>query len=140
MKNDEKPKRRMSPASLANLRPVKPGEVLNPKGNTNTELRRIRQLTVIGYGRVIELAMTSNLTELKALMNDKEATAIELGVVTSLVKAIERGDVDVFERLASRIVGKIPDKIQIEQAITVSVSFDDREKLRATMAKLRADV
>lgn len=134
---------------LANLRPAKKGEVRNPKGihahPLAEALINLRKFTLEEYRVVIEETLMGNIAGLQKMVKESEATnsktsALRVGVAMSILKAIKRGDHTVFEQLASRIVGKIPDQLNINAGLQVHVSFDDKQKLKETIAKLEADV
>lgn len=107
----------VSPKSLANLKAhqFKKGQKANPlgAGAHNKELKALRKLTVKEYREVIELALTSNLAALKALAADPETTALQAGIAVALGKAIQRGDWGVINSIAERLVGKLPDKLDV---------------------------
>lgn len=91
----------------------KKGQSGNPKGRqANPITKALRNLTVKEYQEVINLALKGNLRDLQALINDPNTSCMQVGVATALAKAIKAGDVDIIDRLASRIIGKIPDKFE----------------------------
>jgi hypothetical protein len=142
MEKETKKKKRMTPAQLANLRPIKPGEVRNPNGGRAHDpvKQALRNLTIKEYREVIEVALRSNVAGLKAFLSDKNASAIQVAIASGLLKSFLRGDVSVLEMLASRLIGKVPDKVEVATTSVVHVSFEDREKLRQTINELWANV
>lgn len=93
----------------------RPGVSGNPKGRPpiSKEQRELRKLTIERYREIINIALTGNLEELKAYIQDADTPAIQVGVATALLKGIKNGDVTVLEHFAARLVGKIPDTINI---------------------------
>lgn len=135
---------------LANLRPAKKGEIRNPKGvhshgPITQMLANLKKFTLDEYRVVIEQTLMGNLASLEKIVKESKAedsptSALQVGVATSILKAISRGDHTVFEALASRIIGKIPDKLEVNAGITVKLDLNDKGRLKAMIAKLRADV
>jgi hypothetical protein len=116
----------------------------NPEGSRahNPAIRALKKLTIEIYREVIELAMTSNLAALKEVAEHPDTPAVQVGVAVALMKAIREGDYGVIERIAERIVGKIPDELNVN-----SKNFNanlnariDQTKLKAALAKLEDDV
>lgn len=100
--------------ALKNLKPFKPGQSGNPGGvPLNPIAKALKELTVQTYREVIELVLTGNIDALKAMIKDQKTPAIQVGVATAFMKAIQTGDYGVIERIAERIVGKIPDEINL---------------------------
>ena len=102
----------------------KPGQTGNPNGRPplTKEQRALRTLTIERYREVIELALTGNLEELKAFIEDPDTPVIQVGVGTAILTAIKKGDASVLETFAARIVGKIPDEIKITSNSNVNVN------------------
>ncbi len=83
----------VNPKSLKNLKHVQKGQILNPEGGRamNPLVKALRRLTLDSYREVIELALDSNVDALKALVANKETPAIQVGIATSLLRAISKG-------------------------------------------------
>lgn len=116
----------------------------NPKGRPviSPEQRALRKMTVESYREVIELALTGDLTELKAFAEHPKTPVIQVGVAVCLIKAIKDGDPSVLERFAERLIGKIPDVIKIESNNTnTNLNGEiDKAALRKAMAEIDKDV
>jgi hypothetical protein len=128
----------------ANLKPIKKGEVRNPEGSRshNPAVKALKKLTLETYREVIELVLTGNLASLKALAENPDTPAIQVGVATAFMKAITAGDYNVIEQIASRIVGKIPDEINVNSK-NVNANLNasiDKEKLKKALIDLENDV
>ncbi len=127
--------------SLANLKPIKKGEVRNKTGsNMNPAIRALKNLTIETYREVIELALTSNIDALKSIATDPNTPAVQVGVATALMKAIQAGDWTVIEQIAARIVGKIPDELKVHSTNNTRVALVDEVKMREAMKKIEEDV
>lgn len=136
-----KKKSKLTPAMIANK--WKPGQTGNPEGarRHNPISKALKKLTIDTYREVIEIALTGNLARLEEIVKDENSSAIQVGIATALGKAIKAGDYDVVERLAERIVGKIPDEVHVKSS-NVNTNLDgklDPAKLRAALAKLESD-
>lgn len=124
----------------------KPGQSGNPNGGRahNPAVKALSKLTVETYREVIELVLTGNLQAIQDMIKDPNTVAIQVGVATAFMKAIRNGDYDVIERIAQRIVGKIPDQINIHsQNANTNTNLHgviDREKLKAAMKLIDDDV
>ena len=121
----------MTAKQLANLRPAKKGEIRNPTGGNQPSvlLKALRKITIDSYREVIEFVMSNNITALKAIIEDKEAPAFKVGVATSMLKAIKTGDYNMIDRIAERIIGKIPDNLNVNMNYHTSLLkwLDDRK-------------
>lgn len=100
---------------LENLRPAKKGDVRNPRGGKahNPLVKAIKNLTIDSYREVVEIIMTENLEAIQNIIKDPNSPAFKVGIATSLIKAIKNGDYQVIERIAERIIGKIPETLNV---------------------------
>jgi hypothetical protein len=129
-----------------NLRPAKKGEIRNPKGRPPLSpiQKALRELTVETYRTVIELVVSGNMAELQRMIDDPKISVLQIGVAKAFMKAMKAGDYQTIERIAERIVGKIPDQINLvsknlnadvtlnaESSVTkdeVKAAFDELER------------
>ena len=124
----------------------RPGQSGNPKGRPKLtpEQRELRKLTIETYKEVIELVLTGNLKELKEMAEDPSTPAIQVGIAMSFMKAIKAGDYTVIERIAERIVGKIPDLVHVTSQnntnINTKVAIIDRDLLKKALTDIESDV
>lgn len=123
---------------------IKKGQVLNPEGGRahNKAIRALSKLTVETYREVIELVLTGNLTSLKAMAEHPDTPAIQVGVAHAFMKAIKNGDYNVIERIAERIVGKIPDHIKIESNnVNANINTQiDKVALKKALEDIEKDI
>lgn len=122
----------------------KKGKVANPEGGRthNPATRALKNLTVESYREVIELVLTGRVQDLRAMAENPETPAIQVAVATSFLRAIREGDYTIVERIAERLVGKIPDEINL-RALNVNANLNakvDKDMLKAAMAALDDDV
>lgn len=111
----------------------------NPGGRKVDPIKKaLRNLTRESFREVIELALTGNVKELRLLIKDPTTTAIQLGVATSLLRAIQRGDWGTIEAIATRIVGKIPDELKVTGQTEISVV--DARTIRDAIRKVESDL
>lgn len=121
----------------------KKGQSGNPHGRPalTNEQRALRDLTVESYRGVLKTILDGNLEELQTLMKDPKSTVLEVSLASAALKAIKVGDYSVIERIAERIVGKIPDELKINQAGTLQVQGGiDLTLVKKAVAELEGDV
>lgn len=115
----------------------------NPSGAGahNPVTKALKNLTIETYREVINLVLTGDLEALITMAQTKKGVpAIQVGVAAAFVKAIQRGDYAVIERIAERIVGKIPDELKVtSNNINVHGAIDP-VKLKAALVKLESDI
>lgn len=131
-----------SKKQLANLKPIKKGQVLNPNGGRahNPALKALKKLTIESYREIIDLVATGNLDALRAMVKDKNTSALQVGIATAFMKAINSGDYNVIERIAERIIGKIPEHLNLSGQVDSSVTILDRDMIKKAMLKAQEDV
>ncbi len=115
----------------------------NPEGarKHNPAIKALSKLTVETYREVIELVLQGKVSDLKAMAEHPDTPAVQVGIAVSFLKAIKNGDYAVIERIAERIVGKIPDEIKIQpMTVNQKVTVIDRAALARAMAELDEEV
>lgn len=121
----------------------KKGKSGNPEGGRahNPALKALRKITIESYREIIELVLTSDVRAIKAIAEDPKSTGLQVGIAVAFLKAIKNGDYTVIERIAERIVGKIPDEIKIAPlSINQKVSVIDKTALYKAMLELEDEV
>lgn len=138
-------KKKTLPAAMKKFQFPK-GQSGNPEGARlqNPAIRALRNLTIEAYREVIELALVGNITGLRDIINDSKrreskVSAVQAGVATALLRSISRGDPTVLEMFAARIVGKIPEVIDLKGRVAVGVGKIDPIELRKAMKKLEEE-
>lgn len=116
----------------------------NPEGGRvhNPAIRALTKLTIETYRECVELVCTGNLTDLKEMAENPKTSALQVGIATAFMKAIKSGDYTVIERIAERIIGKIPDELKVtSQNVNANLNATiDKAKLKAAMDALEKDV
>lgn len=124
----------------------KKGKSGNPQGGRahNPAIKALKKLTVDTYREVIELVLEGRVADLKAMAEHPDTPAIQVGIAVSFLKAIKNGDYSVIERIAERIVGKIPDVVnvnsQVNANVNAAVRIIDKVALKAAMDELEEEV
>lgn len=124
----------------------KKGNKANPLGGNahNPALKALRKLTVESYREIIELVLTGNLAAIKKIAEDPNSTGLQVGISVAFLKAIKNGDYNVIERIAERIVGKIPDVVTVNQNTNMNVAGSirvfDKAALKAAMDEIDKEV
>jgi hypothetical protein len=138
----KRPSKQTNKNSLANLRPIKKGEVRNPNGarTHNPITKALQKLTIETYREVIELVLTGNVDALRDMVKDPKTPAIQVGIATSFMNAIKRGDYGIIERIAERIIGKIPEQLNVNNNTNMNLNVLDEERLKKAYAKIKSDV
>ncbi len=131
------------PESLKN-HTFKKGKSGNPEGARahNPLIKALTKLTIDSYREVIELVMKGSLQELKEMAEHPKTSALQVGIATSFLKAIKNGDYGVIERIAERIIGKIPDELNVNSR-NVNANLNttiDQAKLKVAYDALEKDV
>lgn len=106
------------PNSIKALKHIKPGQVLNPIGGQahNPELRRLKQMTREELAEVGGLVVQQNISELEAVAKSKTHSALQVWFATIALEAIKQKQTGLMNALLDRIVGKIPEKIELTGA------------------------
>lgn len=120
----------------------KKGQSGNPKGAKlhNPAIKALKNLTIESFREIIELVVKSDLTSIKAIAEDPRTSGLQVGIAVAFLKAIKNGDYGVIERIAERIVGKIPDELKVTSSNTNLHGVIDKDKLRIALAQLESDV
>lgn len=97
----------------------KPGQSGNPLGGQmhNPELRRLRTLTREELAEVGGLVVSQDLQALKAIAKAQTGySAIQVWFAAIAVEAIEKKTTGLMNALLDRIVGRVPEKIELTGA------------------------
>ncbi len=136
-----KQKRNIGPKQLANLKPIQKGQVLNPEGSRahNPILKALKKLTREEFCKVIEVACLSDIAALQAITKNTEASALQVGVARAMMKSVNKGDWGVLESIVSRVVGKIPDQLEVKTNAQATITILDHAKIIEANKKLEDD-
>lgn len=124
----------------------KKGKSGNPRGAQlhNPALKALKKLTVDTYRDVIEAVCSGNIALLAQMAEGKDPkmSALQVGVARAFYAAIQKGDYEVIERIAQRIVGKIPDELNVVSKnlnANVNTKPIDRKEVKDIVTKLEGD-
>lgn len=114
----------------------------NPRGAQlhNPAIKALKKLTIESFREIIELVVKSDLAAIKAIAEDPTTSGLQVGIAVAFLKAIKNGDYGVIERIAERIVGKIPDELKVTSNNTNLHGAIDKDKLKVALAQLESDV
>lgn len=93
----------------------KKGQSGNPKGRPQlpSALRKIPQLTVDELKRTISGHLRETEEQLKDLRKDPTTKALDLMIISTILRAIKEGDIYRAELLFLRTLGKVTEKIEV---------------------------
>lgn len=132
METKTKYKRGKNPNSLKNLKAIQPGQVLNPLGGgAHDQIKQsMKRFTNKYLIEVIDMAVMGNIKGLESIVKNPDSPAIQVGVAKCLFTAITKGDWQTLESIIVRIVGKVPDKMEVLSAelSSLKIEFVKNEK------------
>jgi hypothetical protein len=117
--------RGLHPNSKKNLKPIEKGEVRNPLGGRahDPHLKVLRSFTNEYMKEILELAVMNNIEGLKAIITNQDSPAIQVGIARALVEAIRHGDWTTLEKIVERLIGKVPDRLQVQAQVQTENSI-----------------
>lgn len=134
-------KRNITAKQRANLIPAKKGEVRNPNGGRthNPALKAFRNFTQDAFREVLEIVMRAPGHELQALIDDPNTPSLHMLIAVSFQDAIKNKSFGLVERIADRIIGKLPENHNITSTTdaNVKVGIFDGDMLRSALNKLK---
>lgn len=111
----EAPKKKYHPGS-ENLRPAwKKGQSGNPDGGKkhNPELKAIKNLTEKELIEVANMVIKGTMDELLETREDPESTVLQRMLASVAVRVMKKGDMHAMDILLNRMIGKVKDKIDV---------------------------
>lgn len=136
----------MTEKQLANLKPIKKGEVRNPEGGRahSPETKMMKLLTQKSMVRIINLIAQGDVAALRKMAKDESNTALEMMFASVVIKIISKGDMDALDKLLNRMVGKVKDRVEHtgqdggpQEHLLIPANKSDLDKaLRSAMKKL----
>lgn len=123
-------KHKISPKSLANLKPPKKGEVRNPDGgwvSSNSVYRAIQRLAKEEIAEIGSYILERNFVALEAIIEevknnpDSKRSALQAWMATVAVRGIKTGDPYALDALLNRIVGKVPEELNAKFKVAHAV-------------------
>jgi len=121
------------------------GQIANPLGaGAHDKVKAaLKRITNEEFKDVIDATLKGNVDQLKEIAEDPESSALKVGVARAIFNAVKKGDWPVLESIISRIVGKVPDKIEHSgidgsPIDTSAESSEERlKRIQANMKKLQ---
>lgn len=124
------------PKTTKHLKPhqFKPGQTGNPDGGRRHDpiKRALKNITQKSLRRVLKAILKGNLANLEAIAEDPKSSVLEVGVASAAARAVREGDYGIIERLIERIVGKIPDEVNLNSR---NLNISAKAKLTKEEAK-----
>lgn len=95
-----------------------PGQSGNPKGRPpdSPEIKALKKLTKGELAVLLNKVLQSKPEDLKTF----KGTVLELWLAAGATKAIQTGDYSRLEFLINRLIGKVPDKLEVSEIDSVS--------------------
>lgn len=127
----------------------KPGQSGNPRGRPPLppEVRRVRELTredLVELGLMVFTGDVEKLRDIvkRAESRDNPPTPMQVLLATTLIKAIQKGDVNVVNAMLDRFFGKVPIALLVAKAPEAREPKDVeviRSEARALLEDMAAD-
>lgn len=121
----------------------KPGQSGNPGGRiANPIPNALKKLTGQSLRKIIKAVVKGNVDEIKRIAKDPKSSGLEVAIAACFVKAIDRGDYTTVEHMLQRIVGKIPDRLEVTSKnvnANLNVEVVD-EKVKAALERLEKKI
>jgi hypothetical protein len=118
----------------------KPGQSGNPEGGKKHSpgLRKLRKLQTDSYVDLIQLVAFKTKEEVVQVAKDASEENL-IGTIAQIwLIARARGDYDTIEKILSRVLGKVPENINLRSE-NLNVNVDD-EKVKTALSKFRKDL
>lgn len=144
MKDPNRPKKKINPASLANLRPAKKGEVRNPKGGAGPKnaLYKVQRLTCLEVAECGSLVLQNNIHELQKIVSDSfgddpkvgnpdaEHSALKVWMARVAIKGIAKSDPVMLDTFLNRVIGKVEQSVRFEPPTSPAEGFDAKPPMQ----------
>lgn len=122
--------RRITPKSLANLRPWKKGKSGNPNGRPPAGIKKLRTLNRQILTKLVTKYARMSYDEIKAVLsNPTEVSAIDLLVARIVEEGIWYGDRTRAEFIIEQMCGKLTQPIELEAGKTMADLIREAEAI-----------
>ncbi len=125
-------------------RRFKKGQSGNPEGARLRDVftNDMKKLTLQSYREIIQAVVAGDADKLKEIAANPKTSILELGIINSIFKATKAGDYETIEKIVSRVIGKIPDEVNIKSDnvntnLNSKLSKDD---IKSIVKELKDDV
>ena len=115
---------------MQNLKPIKKGEVRNPKGRPKNILKQLEEITGEKFDvkiskddklRILEWLSECSINQLVEIAKDKDQPILASAYATAMLRDLKRGNTFGIEAVMDRVVGK--PRQTIEQKGDMIVNF-----------------
>lgn len=109
----------------------KPGNCANPKGAVPSLAQRtLRKTTNETLAATIQKAIEQTPQQLQQLLKHPDISALEAIVIGTVVDAVTKRNYDRLEVLLARVLGKIPDRVDMTtNGESLNISKEDHAKI-----------
>lgn len=138
--------RKPNAKSLANLRPVKKGEVRNPLGAGaqphNKIKTALRKMTTEQVQEIAAAVVGNNLQNMQAIRDDPDTPVLKVWIASIALQGIRDGNMTSLNMLLDRIIGRSREHIVLtgdnNNPIRVAAQQMTHEERVAELARLRS--
>lgn len=95
------------------------------------DIKEVKKLTTESYIELISYYINKPVYRLDSIYRDKETPILDKIIIRILIEAVKKGDISRLESMISRLIGKVPDKLdhttngeKIDQINVVLVDSD----------------
>ena len=93
---------------------IKPGEVLNPRGNAYPkELQRLDKWTQLTFRLRVQEFLNMTMADLKRILKDSDTQVGDMLIGMVVLEAIKRGDYMRMNSVLDRCIGKVTERMEI---------------------------
>ena len=85
------------------------------------------ELSKTDVKNIINLVLSKNTTELEKMALDKETSALLLAFISASITAIKKGDTKMIEGMLDRSIGKVADKLNINDGEPIKIVYLDKQ-------------
>lgn len=137
-KSASKPKKVRVPTEKELAARFKKGNNANPLGAAAHDpwKRQVKALTSKALAEITEMVCSMTIEEVEQLVKSKQLTLAQKTILRATLDASEHGEIDKFNTIVSRSVGKIPDVVHVESP-DGSMSPSNRNQPKMTEEELK---
>ena len=115
----------------------KKGQSGNPSGSRKlpADLKKVAEMTTDELKRTIAKHFRMRKEELSKVLQDPKSQAINLIIVSTIVKAIKDGDIHKAEYLFMRSLGRVTEKVEIQHPEPVIIERANGQQVALDVRK-----
>lgn len=118
----------------------KKGQTGNPKGSSSVQRNKaaIGRLTHEQVAQVGSLLLGGDFEAIQKMAAGKmKCTALQRWTCALIIKSMVKGDGATYERLMVRIVGRVPEKLEVTGADGQAIKVDSIDVMKTKLAAIR---